>query len=138
MAFPNLRASPTDICFADAPTSQIALDYHIGWFADPIYLGHYPASMKEMLGSRLPTFTRDELALVKDSSEFYGMNTYTTNMTRVGGTDEQQGKTLYSFTRPDGTQLGAQAHCGWLQAYAPGFKSLLKYIWAVRRQPVRI
>lgn len=33
-----------------------------------------------MLGDRLPTFTPEELAVVKGSSEFYGMNTYTTNL----------------------------------------------------------
>ena len=36
--------------------------------------------MKEMLGDRLPEFTQEELAVVKGSSDFYGMNTYTTNL----------------------------------------------------------
>lgn len=36
--------------------------------------------MKEMLGDRLPRFTPEELAVVTGSSEFYGMNTYTTNL----------------------------------------------------------
>ena len=36
--------------------------------------------MKEMLGDRLPEFTPQELAVVKGSSDFYGMNTYTTNL----------------------------------------------------------
>jgi hypothetical protein len=65
------------------------MDAAVGWFADPIYLGHYPESMKKMLGDRLPTFTDEELALVHGSSDvsslhlevqlkltwqFYGMN----------------------------------------------------------------
>ena len=33
-----------------------------------------------MLGDRLPRFTPEELAVVTGSSEFYGMNTYTTNL----------------------------------------------------------
>ena len=36
--------------------------------------------MKEMLGDRLPRFTPEERAVVTGSSEFYGMNTYTTNL----------------------------------------------------------
>lgn len=36
--------------------------------------------MKQMLGDRLPTFTDEELAVVTGSSDFYGMNTYTTNL----------------------------------------------------------
>lgn len=45
------------------------MDVAVGWFADPIYLGHYPESMRKMLGDRLPRFTNEELALLKDSSE---------------------------------------------------------------------
>ena len=39
--------------------------------------------MKVMLGDRLPDFTPQELAVVKGSSDFYGMNTYTTNLARA-------------------------------------------------------
>ncbi|KAG9015821.1 Beta-glucosidase 1B [Tulasnella sp. JGI-2019a] len=129
---------PWDNSPENAPTAQIAMDFHVGWFADPIYLGHYPASMKKLLGDRLPTFTQEELALVKGSSDFYGMNTYTTNLTKAGGSDEQQGNTIYTFTRPDGTPLGTQAQCSWLQAYAPGFKSLLKYLWTKYQKPIYV
>jgi beta-glucosidase len=45
------------------------MDFAVGWFADPLYLGSYPQSMKDILGDRLPTFTDDELAMLKDSSE---------------------------------------------------------------------
>ena len=101
---------------------------------DPIYLGQYPAFLKEMLGDRLPDFTPEELRVVKGSSDFYGMNTYTTNLcskkfyprlcstwlltayhSEAGGNDEFQAKVEYTFTRPDGSQLGTQAHCKWLQ-----------------------
>ncbi|KAF8876839.1 beta-glucosidase 1B [Infundibulicybe gibba] len=116
--------------------AQHALDVAIGWYADPIYLGHYPTHMRNMLGDRLPQFTADELALVKGSSDFYGMNTYTTNLCRAGGDDEFQGLVDYTFTRPDGTQLGTQAHCAWLQDYPQGFRSLLNYLWKRYKTPI--
>lgn len=118
--------------------AQHALDVAIGWFADPIYLGTYPEHMKRMLGSRLPTFTRNELAVVHGSSDFYGMNTYTTNLIKAGGDDEFQGRTEYTFTRPDGTQLGTQAQCAWLQTYPEGFRALLKYLWTRYRRPIYV
>jgi hypothetical protein len=47
----------------------------VGWFADPIFLGQESYLMRELLGDRLPTFTPEEMLLVKDSSDFYGCNT---------------------------------------------------------------
>ncbi|THG95264.1 hypothetical protein EW026_g6363 [Hermanssonia centrifuga] len=146
-------AMPYDDSIQNIEAAQHALDVAIGWFADPIYLGQYPAYMKQMLGDRLPDFTPAELAVVKGSSDFYGMNTYTTNLCKAGGEDEFQGHVEYTFTRPDGTQLGTQAHCAWLQDCecgvdlclaeediltatllaggidAPGFRDLLNYLY---------
>lgn len=118
--------------------AQHALDVAIGWFADPIYLGHYPEYMKQMLRERLPEFTPEELKVVKGSSDFYGMNTYTTNLCRDGGDDEFQGLVEYTFIRPDGTQLGTQAHCAWLQDYPQGFRELLNYIWKRYKLPIYV
>ncbi|KAL5514671.1 BGL1B_1 [Sanghuangporus baumii] len=133
-------AIPYDDSPENVESAQHALDVAIGWFADPIYLGSYPEYMKQMLGDRLPTFTPAEIALVHGSSDFYGMNTYTTNLTREGGPsgDEFQGKAEYTFTRPDGTQLGTQAHCAWLQTYSPGFRALLNYLWGRYHRPIYV
>ncbi|TFK52902.1 beta-glucosidase [Heliocybe sulcata] len=118
--------------------AQHALDVAIGWFADPVYLGHYPPFMRQFLGDRLPTFTPEEEKLVKGSSDFYGMNTYTTNLIRPGGDDEFQGNVQYTFTRPDGSQLGTQAHCAWLQTYPEGFRALLNYLWNRYHMPIYV
>lgn len=45
------------------------MDAAVGWFADPVYLGKYPDSMRERLGDRLPEFTAEEAALLKGSSD---------------------------------------------------------------------
>ncbi|TDL27833.1 glycoside hydrolase family 1 protein [Rickenella mellea] len=128
------------IPFDDSPenveAAQHALDVAIGWFADPVYLGFYPEHMKKMLGERMPEFTAEEWTVVKGSSDFYGMNTYTTNLIKGGGDDEFQGKAEYTFTRADGTQLGTQAHCAWLQDYPEGFRALLNYLWNRYKLPI--
>uniref|UniRef100_M1CXV3 Beta-glucosidase n=1 Tax=Solanum tuberosum TaxID=4113 RepID=M1CXV3_SOLTU len=55
-----------------------ALDFMLGWFLDPITYGDYPASMRAMVGHRLPKFTAEESKLVKGSMDFLGCNYYTT------------------------------------------------------------
>lgn len=131
-------AMPYDDGPQNVEAAQHALDVAIGWFADPIYLGHYPEYMQQMLRERLPEFTPEELKVVKGSSDFYGMNTYTTNLCRDGGDDEFQGLVEYTFIRPDGTQLGTQAHCAWLQDYPEGFRNLLNYIWKRYKLPIYV
>ena len=63
---------------ADKAAAQRALEFFLGWFADPIYFGDYPGVMRERLGNRLPTFSEEDKALLKGSSDFFGLNTYTT------------------------------------------------------------
>jgi beta-glucosidase len=64
----------------DVIAAQRATDTRLGWFADPIYKGHYPASLKNMLGDRLPDFTPEEMSVVRGSSDFFGLNTYTSEL----------------------------------------------------------
>jgi beta-glucosidase len=62
----------------DREAAERALEFYVGWFTDPIYKGHYPESMVKGVGDRLPTFTAEEIALLKGSSDFFGLNHYTT------------------------------------------------------------
>lgn len=57
------------------------LDFTIGWFAEPIFLtGDYPRLMRERVRERLPTFTEEERNDLKGSSDFFGLNWYTSRM----------------------------------------------------------
>lgn len=62
----------------DQEAAVRALEFFLGWFADPVFKGDYPKSMKERLGKRLPKFTEEEKNLIKGSSDFFGLNHYTT------------------------------------------------------------
>ena len=62
----------------DRNAAQRALEFYLGWFADPLYKGEYPASMHETLGDRLPEFTAEDAALIKGSCDYFGLNHYTT------------------------------------------------------------
>lgn len=61
---------------ADREAAERAMVFQLAWFADPIYFGDYPAEMKQRLGHRLPRFTRDERRMLKGSSDFFGLNHY--------------------------------------------------------------
>ncbi|CAH8360922.1 unnamed protein product [Eruca vesicaria subsp. sativa] len=55
---------------------QRAKAFLFGWMLGPLTYGDYPDEMKRTLGSRLPVFTEEESALVKDSSDFIGVIHY--------------------------------------------------------------
>lgn len=76
---------------ADKDAAQRALEFFLAWFADPVYFGHYPASMVSRLGDRLPTFTEEEIKIVKGSSDFFGLNHYTTLMASDAGQELKKG-----------------------------------------------
>lgn len=122
-------SSPLDIAAA-----QRALEFEIGWFANPIYgSGDYPTSMRKQLGSRLPTFTAEEKALVKGSSDFYGMNSYTTFFVqhRNGEADinDHKGNVISHDTDVDGVSRGPESDTYWLRTCPWGFRKLLGWIW---------
>ncbi len=62
----------------DKDAAQRALEFFLAWFTDPVYTGDYPEVMKERLGDRLPVFNDGEKLLLKGSSDFFGLNHYTT------------------------------------------------------------
>jgi len=63
---------------ADKAAAQRALDWALGWFADPIWKGDYPESMRRRCGDRLPSFTEAEKVMIKGTSDFFGLNHYAT------------------------------------------------------------
>ncbi|OLQ05077.1 Beta-glucosidase 4 [Symbiodinium microadriaticum] len=69
---------------ADQAAQRRALDWQLGWFADPIYKGAYPATMRERCGDRLPEFSDEEVAMLKGSSDFFGLNHYSTDFVSQG------------------------------------------------------
>ncbi|EAW09826.1 LOW QUALITY PROTEIN: glycoside hydrolase family 1 protein [Aspergillus clavatus NRRL 1] len=109
----------------DQEAAERAHEFEIAGFADPLYkTGNYPASIREQLGDRLPRFTPEESNLVLGSSEFYGMNTYT------------------SFFRHDfnkqGVPRGEESDTEWLRAAPWGFRKLLNWIWSRYQMPIYV
>ena len=79
---------------ADREAAQRALEFFLAWFADPIYRGEYPASMRKYVADRLPEFTEAERRLILGSSDFFGLNHYTTMYASQSG-DQVQESAVY-------------------------------------------
>ncbi|KAJ0974635.1 hypothetical protein J5N97_016600 [Dioscorea zingiberensis] len=66
--------------FTDSPEDVAAtkrlIDFHFGWFMNPLVLGTYPAVIKKIVGSRLPSFTAEESEMLRGSFDYIGINHY--------------------------------------------------------------
>jgi len=127
-------AEPFSNSTEDLAASDRAMEFFAGWFADPVFKGDYPASMKQYAGSRLPTFTDAEKALLKGSADIYALNHYTSRYaqndpnppTNPGGPDADDHVLL--TTERDGKLIGPQADSPWLYVVPYGIRKNLFWL----------
>ena len=116
----------------DVEACERKLEFSISWFADPIYHGHYPASMVAQLGDRLPQWTAEDKALVHGSNDFYGMNHYCANYikhrTGVPEPEDFVGNLETLMSNKAGESIGPETQSLWLRPYPLGFRKLLKWL----------
>ncbi|KAJ3124433.1 hypothetical protein HK100_011243 [Physocladia obscura] len=108
------------------------LEFYVAWFADPIFLGDYPESLKKQLGNRLPAFSEEEKALVKGSADFFGLNSYTTrlveNRDAAPELDDLDGNVIQHTAYSNGTPIGPRAESVWLFVVPWGLRKLLNWL----------
>lgn len=88
----------------DILAAKRGMAFTLGWTLDPIMKGDYPDIMKEIVGDRLPTFTKEDKELIKGSSDFIAINHYTTIFTSEISTH----KILKNIMSPSGLQGGEE------------------------------
>lgn len=125
----------------DQDAAERAREFEIAWFADPLYkTGDYPASMRAQLGDRLPRFTPEESAVVLGSSEFYGMNSYTTffmkHKTTPPDINDHKGNVEILDENKQGKSRGEKSDTEWLRAAPWGFRKLLNWIYKRYQMPI--
>uniref|UniRef100_A0A1I8JDR7 beta-glucosidase n=1 Tax=Macrostomum lignano TaxID=282301 RepID=A0A1I8JDR7_9PLAT len=74
----------------DKKAAQRSMEFSFSWYSDPVYFGDYPEEMKTRIecgsrlakvkAARLPEFTAEEKAELKGSSDFFGLNYYTSSL----------------------------------------------------------
>lgn len=120
----------------DVEAAQRYIDYRLGIFADPLWKGDWPASVKARIPPTvLPPISeslRKDLLAHKPSTFF--LNHYSTKVVKdapgnTGGYGE--GLTDYGeqYEFANGTKVGPVADSGWLYVYPSGLRSLLNYVY---------
>ncbi|KAL0941977.1 beta-glucosidase [Colletotrichum truncatum] len=129
---------------ADKDAAVKRLEFFIAWFGDPIFLGtDYPASLKEYLGDRLPSFTPEEHDLLRDTAAinaFYGMNHYSTKYARAlpdpPAEDDWTGNIEEGPVDHNGVEIGPVSQMPWLRIAPEGFRKLMNWVWNRYHLPI--
>lgn len=128
---------------SDVKAAERRREFSMGWFADPLVFGTYPPSMIEKVGDRLPSFTEEQVTLIKGSYDFIGLNHYSTKYIMDISTalkviskdlkkssypgwegDQEVFETKYDI---DGELIGPQGASPWLQSVPWGFYKMLMW-----------
>ncbi|MDD7986426.1 GH1 family beta-glucosidase [Lentisphaera marina] len=119
----------------DRAAAERSLEFFLAWFADPVWKGDYPQVMRQRLGERLPQFSPDERKEILGSSDFFGLNHYSTMM----ASEPKEGQEQVSDIAGNGGMIDDQnvhlsndpawqkTHMGW-NIVPEGCRDLLKWI----------
>ncbi|KAG0605148.1 hypothetical protein M758_9G035200 [Ceratodon purpureus] len=110
----------------DQDAAQRANEYWTGWILDPIYLGDYPASMRKY-GVKLPTFTKEQSELLKNSVDFLGWNHYTSFFATYDKHSVENNDVTWS-AMCNGVLIGPQAALEWFHIYPSGMRDSLSWL----------
>jgi len=138
------RISITLNCDINLPATQSAEDqaaaeraneFWLGWWLEPIVSGDYPKVMREYVGDRLPSFSKEQSLALVQSIDIVALNHYATNLASAVPDGEQgdayNGWIADQVLRKTSDPSWAQGNSVWLHAYPPGIRLLLR--WAALR-----
>ncbi|KAL7270308.1 hypothetical protein RUND412_006994 [Rhizina undulata] len=125
----------------DLEAVQRNYDFVLGWFGGPWTDGDYPQSMKDTLGTLLPTLTQEEKSLIKGSCDFFAIDAYTGYYVSAPSSGIESCATNSSSggypecvstqqTDPSGFGVGPAADSGatWLKSTPAGIRKFLNHI----------
>lgn len=103
----------------------------------------YPSVMREQLKDRLPTFSKDDLDLLREAElDFYGMNYYTSQFARHRTSDASctdfSGNVDQCKEDKNGILIGEPSGIDWLHSAPNCFQSHLVRIYNKYRKPIYI
>ncbi|CAL9220137.1 unnamed protein product [Arabidopsis halleri] len=119
----------------DGASIERSLDFMMGWHLDTTMFGDYPQRMKDVVGHRLPRFSREQMAKLKNSADFVGINYYSSRFSNYVEKPDpskpswmQDALTTWEEKNVFGVSIGSKPTTGALEVYSRGLRKLLKYI----------
>ncbi|XP_021358662.1 lactase-phlorizin hydrolase-like, partial [Mizuhopecten yessoensis] len=119
--------------------AERATQFDFGWFANPLVHGDYPDVMKWQVGnksalqgfnqSRLPEFTETEKKILKGSTDFLGLNLYTSGL--VHPVDRDIDDISYDADKDTGGSIDPKwlgSGSNWLWVTPFGLRKMLNWI----------
>ncbi|MQK21913.1 glycosyl hydrolase family protein, partial [Escherichia coli] len=110
-----------------------AIDFMYGWFMDPLTKGDYPQSMRSLVRTRLPKFTKAQARQLIGSYDFIGLNYYSSGyasdapqLSNARPSYQTDSLAAISFVR-NGKPIGLNVASDWLYVYPKGIQNLLLY-----------
>ncbi|PKA66702.1 Beta-glucosidase 12 [Apostasia shenzhenica] len=127
---------PIDSHPFNSEAQERCLQFNLGWFLDPIKFGDYPHSMRSLVRERLPFFTEEETAKLKESFDFVGLNYYTARyaVDQVITKDFQplsyidDSRAQIRITDLDGIPIEHAEPGSWINVHPRGLREMLLYI----------
>lgn len=120
----------------DKDAAKRALDFEMGWFLDPLFLGTYPLSMQKLVGDRLPKISEKMSQLLIGTVDFVGLNHYTTLYARNDKShirkrvlqDALSDAAVITTPFRAGVPIGERAASWWLHIVPWGIRELAKHV----------
>ncbi|XP_041467641.1 lactase-phlorizin hydrolase-like [Lytechinus variegatus] len=136
---------------AHVDAAETFLQFCFGWFAHPIFVnGDYPEVMKTKIASksksqgleasRLPEFSEAEKAYVKGTSDFFGLNAYTTQYATDSQNASSHPPSYWNDAGVNTWQDDKWPKAGsiWLSVVPWGLRRLLKWVHDQYHVPIYI
>ncbi|CAH8357465.1 unnamed protein product [Eruca vesicaria subsp. sativa] len=119
----------------DKEAAERALAYEIGWHLDPVIHGDYPEIVKKYGGNKLPSFTEEQSNMLKNSSDFVGVNYYTARFaTHIPEINPAKPRfktdhhVEWKVTNHSGHIIGHGDERGLILSHPEGLRKILNYI----------
>ncbi|XP_022187263.2 myrosinase 1 isoform X2 [Nilaparvata lugens] len=124
----------------DVEAAETAMQFFLGWFAHPIYSkeGDYPSVMRQRVDenskkegrfkSRLPSFTQEEIESIRGSSDFFGLNHYTSRYASKGQFGKVPSVEYDSGIVKTIDPAWPGSASEWLKVVPSGFRNLVNWI----------